>query len=285
MGLKIQINEAVTDTSLPKLYADSIMSQGSLFLMDLTNFTGDSGTSITNGGKINNVAYDLASQILGSGDANTLAGNVSLSNVSPSNAIIELTGKKGIHGIISKSNVLTSLGWQMQFPDLIKSHLLTNWATGRFFISVWGRVTRISNTSTSGSMVLANTTSSTSNYKALFQAGGLVATNNGARGVTGMNVLGNYIRNVGVTNSTGTAPASIANMYSYLKIGPQLPYGSFEAGVSQSMIIYRVYVEDLDVSGRTYAEVDAIDNALYTTAFASGGKFFADTFTDPSVLP
>lgn len=52
-----------------------------------------------------------------------------------------------------------------------------------------------------------------------------------------------------------------------------------------SRIIYRARIEDLTVSGRTYEEVEAIDFALYTAAFAVGGKFYGDTYTDPTTFP
>ena len=44
-------------------------------------------------------------------------------------------------------------------------------------------------------------------------------------------------------------------------------------------------IEDLTVSGRTYAEVDALDYALYQAAFAADGRYHGDTNTDPSTLP
>jgi len=40
-----------------------------------------------------------------------------------------------------------------------------------------------------------------------------------------------------------------------------------------------MYLEDLTVSGRTYADVDALDNALYTEAFGAGGAYSGDTYT------
>jgi hypothetical protein len=43
--------------------------------------------------------------------------------------------------------------------------------------------------------------------------------------------------------------------------------------------LYRLYIENLTVSGRTWAEVDAIDYALYQAAFGAGGRFADDTFT------
>lgn len=53
-----------------------------------------------------------------------------------------------------------------------------------------------------------------------------------------------------------------------------------------SSIFYRAYIEDLTVSGRTYAEVDAIDYALYTKeVLTPGGRYYGDTYTDPATIP
>lgn len=63
--------------------------------------------------------------------------------------------------------------------------------------------------------------------------------------------------------------------------------GPFSAAVNKggSHILYRCYLEDLTVSGRTYEQVKAIDDALFAAAFSSGGKFYGDTYTDPATLP
>ena len=53
-----------------------------------------------------------------------------------------------------------------------------------------------------------------------------------------------------------------------------------------SWILYRTYVEDLSVSGRTYAEVDALDYALYEKhVLTADGRYYGDTYTDPATLP
>lgn len=53
-----------------------------------------------------------------------------------------------------------------------------------------------------------------------------------------------------------------------------------------SRVLYRWYLEDLTVSGRTYAEVLAADYALYQQAFGVGGRYYGDTLpTDPSTIP
>jgi hypothetical protein len=53
-----------------------------------------------------------------------------------------------------------------------------------------------------------------------------------------------------------------------------------------SVVFYRTYLEDLTVSGRTYAEVDALDVALYTKhVLTTGGRYYGDTYTDPATIP
>lgn len=65
------------------------------------------------------------------------------------------------------------------------------------------------------------------------------------------------------------APSSGANPY----VNP----GAF--------LFYRAYIEDLTVSGRSYAAVDALDYAEYTKQVTTaGGRYYADTYTDPATI-
>ncbi|MER2974725.1 hypothetical protein ABS815_15285, partial [Klebsiella pneumoniae] len=52
-----------------------------------------------------------------------------------------------------------------------------------------------------------------------------------------------------------------------------------------SFIFYRFYMEDLTVSGRSYATVDALDQALFDEAFnSSTGRYRNDHFSAPNVI-
>lgn len=51
-----------------------------------------------------------------------------------------------------------------------------------------------------------------------------------------------------------------------------------------SWALYRVYIEDLTISKRTHAQVYAMDEALFNTAFSAGGKYYNDTYTDPTTI-
>lgn len=53
-----------------------------------------------------------------------------------------------------------------------------------------------------------------------------------------------------------------------------------------SHIIYRFYMEDLTVSGRSYEAVDALSWAEYQKhVLTPGGRYYGDTFTDPATIP
>jgi hypothetical protein len=63
--------------------------------------------------------------------------------------------------------------------------------------------------------------------------------------------------------------------------------GAGKAGPHGVHVFWRGYVEDLTVSGRTYAEADAIDIAEFTKqVLTSGGRYYGDTIvTAPSTIP
>jgi hypothetical protein len=295
-GFKIKLPVAVSDITMKKLYADEIMSAGSLFLLDVSHSLGYSGTEFTNSGTVKNVAWEVAKSIIGgTADEASLAGNVITNNITAQSAILEYTQKKGLNVIISKANTLNPLGWRMDLPLIIRQYLLSTWASNKIYVSMWGNVTRLASTTTSGFALIANSSTSTSNYKILFEVSNTSPSAAGSTFLgqrfqpTTANSLGAFFRNSAVSGSVGTSPVlssttGVNAMSTLIKVGPAVAYGSFEAGKSSSMVIYRFYVEDLTVSGRTYAEVDALDKAMYDAAFAVGGKFYGDTFTDPSVL-
>lgn len=51
-----------------------------------------------------------------------------------------------------------------------------------------------------------------------------------------------------------------------------------------SMILYRFVLEDLTVTGRSFATADAIDAAQFAAAFGTGGRYNGDTYTDPATI-
>ena len=62
-------------------------------------------------------------------------------------------------------------------------------------------------------------------------------------------------------------------------------YTHINQKASSSFIVYRVHIIDVAASGKTFAQLEAEDVALYDSMFAEGGKFYDDTFTSPAALP
>lgn len=290
MGQKIVLSDVVfTDTTLPVVLNDPILSNGSLFLFDPSHSLGVFNGVPSNGGTVPNIAWAEAAAILGSGTQASLAGNViSVNPTEASKSLVERTSKLGIHSIVSQVSQTAENSWYVNLPTAIRDFMYTNRTAHNFYISVWSRITRAAVTNTSGQSLIhfaANTT----NF--LFH---------GQRGIP--NCAGSNLRSdpSGVFDSAVTAPVP-----RYLSMSPtgqsgtgvistnNITFGLGNFGLWQSLninkcpsrILYRVYVEDLTVSGRTYAQVDAIDYALYQAAFASGGKFYNDTYTNPTTIP
>lgn len=60
---------------------------------------------------------------------------------------------------------------------------------------------------------------------------------------------------------------------------------SSQVNKTPSVLLYRVYVEDLTVSGRTADAVAAIDLAEFQEmVLTSGGRYYGDTWTDPATF-
>jgi hypothetical protein len=103
--------------------------------------------------------------------------------------------------------------------------------------------------------------------------------------VGGVQNLGNFIRNCTHNAWAGTPPPLVANFfYEVGHVGARVGDGTTPA-MGPSVVDYRAYVEDLDLSGRTYAQVDNIDFGLYNKAFAVGGRLYGDTTpSNPNVV-
>lgn len=294
MGFKTVLTEAFTGAGLsnPVVRNDLVLpAQGALMLLDVGHSLGGLGASGVPAdlAVIPNVAWEQAAAAIGSGNSTTL-GAV-FNRADGTNFNLERTGRGGIHGYLSGA-VAANVGLIIEMPSLLQTYLFNN-PTADYYISAWDRVTRVA-TQGGGSWPMfegiQRTVASTSNYLGYFDsntsfdgaapASG-AAKRLGAR-ITARNTLGNTYRSLGVDGWTGTAPASAAEVRPQLAVwGATAAFSGAFAGTTAppSYILYRLYVENLTVSGRTWAEVDAIDYALYLRDFGVGGRFAGDTFT------
>lgn len=293
MGLKVKLPGVVfSDPTLPKLYADAVMGNGALYLVDFSHPGGyDFGAATpVEGTLLPNVAWETAAALIGAGDRNTLSSTAKM-NLSATEGKVEFTGKKGLHIITSQVNNGTNgKRFRVDLPAPIKTYIYNNINTRQFYVSVWGRVTRVTPNAVgfpAANIILATAGTPTANQLTVFEHAKTRPESGvkllGQRNTTYNTVGTPYFRNVGVNGYTGTLGAE-ATVDMYWKNGPDGAYGNFEINKSASMIFYRIYIEDLTASGRTYAQADVADYALYQAAFAVGGRFNGDTFTDPATL-
>lgn len=83
------------------------------------------------------------------------------------------------------------------------------------------------------------------------------------------------VTGIGTTGTTGSAV-----------VDPTGAGSGANKDKAASWIFRRLYLEDLTVSGRTYDQVAAIDQALYTKeVLTAGGRYYGDTYTNPTTIP
>ncbi|MWV50049.1 hypothetical protein GRS96_12295 [Rathayibacter sp. VKM Ac-2803] len=102
------------------------------------------------------------------------------------------------------------------------------------------------------------------------------------RGVT-TNVLGPVLADAAVKNTSAALTGAVAydsQNATLWNMGPR-NYNAQNSrrGAQGATILYRLVVEDLTVSGRTWEQVDKIDQAIYAREFGTGGTLLADTYT------
>lgn len=293
MGQKVVLSDITfTDLTLPKLYPDPVMSDGAILLIDASNPAGyDNGSTVpVNGTLLPNIAWEQAKAQIGSGDRTTLSPTWSQSFTGTSSAKhkIEFTGKKGLHGIISQSpGVSAGASMGLVYPTTIRDLIYANRAHS-FYLSIWGKLTRQWIAPFTAPQTISHNAGNTSNFQYFMDHNGINKNGGSVRqNPSPANTLGNFIRNASWAGFVGADPG--AGSWSGRKIinwGSSDAWAGFNLINNPSFIFYKFYLEDLTVSGRTYAQVDAIDLALWTAAFASGGRFYNDTtYTDPATIP
>ena len=316
MGMKIKAAGTSFPTSRPiiKKY-DPLETAGSLVLFDVANPAQDFTLAAENSGEteVVNLMAERASVVTGS--ASSLC-NITQDRKSEQTAgsdiasslDIEITPKGGIHVMYPQSLSLTSLEDYFTLlstpSSAIQNYIDSNSGTSgilpgdrhNFYVSTWQRCTRgavNSGTYTrpwitygdpndylfqwQGNLGYPRPTSITDYYRSPlwdFKAN--------------PNVNTPLYADFAVDGPWTVGDGDGENQPVYWAITGHGPFANSEGGwitgsrnVAESRIIYRIYVEDLTESGRTYAEVSALDRALFTEAFSVGGVFYGDTWSDP----
>lgn len=312
MGLKIKAAGTSFPTSRPiiKKY-DPLETEGSLVLFDVANPAQDFTLAAENSGEteVVNLMAERASDVTGS--ASYLC-NITQDRKSEqtggsdiaSSLDIEITPKGGIHVMYPHSLSLTSLEDYFVLlstnSSAIQNYIdsVSGAASGNnnIYISTWQRCTR---GAVNGGAYTRPWISYGDTNDYLFQwkhtsypdpAGitdyYLSPANWSFK--TSPNVGTPLYADFAVDSPWTVGDGDGENQPVYWAITGHGPFVTGEGGwvtgsrnTAESRVIYRIYVEDLTVSGRTYAEVSALDRALFTEAFSVGGVFYGDTWSDP----
>lgn len=287
---------SLTDATAPKIITrDKIESIGSLMLFDGNHQFGQFNGLPALNSAVPNVLANKAAELLGVSDAATHFSVALSSGNAAGQWLRERTQKGGIHGLITQAGGQTTrLGYGVVASDAVRNYIRDN-PTHHFYVSLWQRITRkaLSGGTVQAPFFYTNGSAATGNFR-FHMEGSLVfprlgtPQSLGGRAVPAENDINvpngtNRFTSIGLKGPTGNDP--VGNDQVQFVVGGDAAWAGGGLNKTASRIIYRAYIEDLTVSGRTYAEVEAIDYALYQEAFAPGGKFYGDTYTDPSTLP
>ena len=287
----------------PKLVElDAIESAGSLLLLDPTHPSGGwPGGVGPSGSTLRNVLWKKAQAVYGAGSEASLVATLNYAGMAGATGLLERSTKGGLHALVSQAPSLVTANntpYTRINMDLELRKWLFQHPTNDLYISVWGKVTR---SYKSGPVDETYTGLGATTLIALATGGGnqRVALGQKSSVQNELGKLGNDEKTVGPVfmNAASGAwvanPASEASIFTdLLGIGNTGVNNTYTSGAATaktrwpSWVVYRVYVEDLTISGRTYQQVHDIDYALYQKhVLTEGGRYYGDTYTDPSTLP
>ncbi|MDR7230644.1 hypothetical protein J2X45_001735 [Caulobacter sp. BE264] len=290
-GLAIRFNSTFTDTDLPKFKYDELLSDaaGSLMLLDVRNW---SAGVPANAALLPNLAREQAALSGITGDTSAVFKKVGSLETS-GQGLLERTTKGGLHVIVRQSSpIAIDNGYTIDVPTNVLAYMLAN-PTHNFYYSQWSKVTRVAIASNGGAPSTMSIENAANAGYVRFShisgqqmpVGGNVIGN---RESNSWNVTGDSFRNrAGKSSDTTPVAANYSISKSLATLGAgtrQNNYGPILGSLS-SWVFYRAYIEDLTLSGRSYATVDALDYAMYQEAFGAAGRFYGDTYTAPSTIP
>ncbi|UOH76206.1 hypothetical protein MOW08_06805 [Acinetobacter schindleri] len=293
MTMILQCKGTITDQNAPflALYDDIESKSGSLFLWDaqLAKLSAlpDIGQPLPNVLSAFNHASDKAFTFVKGSSASTDAY-----------AKRELTAKGALHFMVSQSFAETISGlafFGIEANSALQAELFNKIMGGssNIYFSIWQRVTRIGQNRGGfyGPMIAYGP--NTNNFAFYIQSKqnniGVASgsTSESKLGVSAVqsaalapNLLKTNIKSFSGTGITASTKLLIGS-------GVMAPWNVSQAqNESPSFAVYRIYIEDLSLSGRTYEQVKAIDDAEFNKEFGVGGRFYGDTWSNPAtVLP
>jgi hypothetical protein len=275
---------------------DEILTKGSLLLFDMAHSTAMDagiGSVVPVQGQtplLPNIAWRQAAAVLGlpmtQATQDSLRG-VFVSNFLAGDMAFERTARLGLHGAVSQANQLAGRSTYLT-QESISQYLISH-PRNRIFIALEGMITRAgiqANGNDLPLLVIARSAAPTIDVEQTFTTGDNISSELGSRIEPGPNVEGApFLRTGGSWRWRNTVPTSLAD--AQIQFALWGAFGAYSAsGVNKcpSWVLYRVYVEDLTVSGRSYEDVDFLVRDIWRRNQGVGGRFAADLYTPPASL-
>lgn len=294
---KLVLPVTFTDTTLPKLREDPVLPDaGALALFELAHPSNPVVGVPANGVTIPNIALIQAQALYPAGTSTTLAANMSIgAGFDAGGGLRERSVKGGLHlgyptTAVSDAAKIANLVLNADVRAYINANLGHS-----FYTSMWGRITRAGKNSTGGVSRAAIGTSfnvaqfygrptGSAGGNAIYpidsrkvgaRADGAVGT--GATDGTNKTDTGPFIQTEAVSTVSAAVTSGLFGQAGDISSGAAAGDKRFAA-----IIFYRLYIEDLTVSGRSHATLDALDFAEYTKqVLTAGGRYYGDTYTAP----
>lgn len=282
-----------SDSSLPKLYVDPMLNKGSLYLVEPMHPYEPWAAGVPSVNAIlPNIAASNAAALAGGTEAEMRPTFFAGGEMRGTTGLLERTAVGGLHGITTQAapnNINMSAA--VNLPAKLKTYLYNN-RTHTLYFSLWHRITRtVDSAQTRASFAVFS--ESDANWLAIMSPLGespAASPKRAGHSTTNQGAVGNSFRALGTAGPTegfGTLQAvGTARPWS---IGRNDDYSFAQGSInkySPSHILYRAYAEDLTVSGRTFAQAAAADKAAYEAeVLRPGGRYYGDSFTNPTLIP
>lgn len=203
---------------------------------------------------------------------------------------VERTTRGALHVIVSKAETLAAGdGVKIVPPADLVTYINAN-DDHDYYIEVWRRVTRATGADDSQYLNLSGAYANGDGLGSVHSSFWQGSFELGAVADVPSRTVGAYCTykgQSGVGSPIGTWPGEVAVMLA--GAAPETINASLIATMNgdwESTVFMRVYIEDLTVSGRTYEEVSATGQALFSAAvLTSGGRYYGDGWTDPDTIP
>ena len=287
MGNKLILTgTTITDTTAPLLLnVDALETPalGSLALYEPGHPAGPYTGSLATGSQIPNLLVAKANALITAGTPTTLgAALLVTSDFSGTQGKLEYSTKGGIHTIVTGTGNVIARFAKVNGNSAVRDYLIAN-PTHHVFMSLWYRITRVPAPSGTTTVVRAQN-GTWFNFYNRNSAGDTEYPTDGTRiGFRHVNTSGTQAIGPGMNNEgrNPTVAPTVASEWNVFKVGdPSSP------GKDGAVVFYRWYAEDLTVSGRSYATVDALDAAEFAKQVTTvGGRYYGDTTpTDPATF-